>query len=53
MIIRRFPLSVVCVAAAIILGITLPLGVASGGLDIPAKTIVSVLLGDDLGAFFS
>ena len=53
MIVRRFPLSVVCVVAAVILAVILPLGVAYGGLNIPSETIFSVLLGDDLGAFFS
>ena len=53
MIVRRFPLSVVCVVAAVILAVILPLGVAYGGLNIPSETIFSVLLGNDLGAFFS
>ena len=51
MSVRRYPITIICCLAAVVLVLAMPLNVAYGGLSIPSGKIFSVLIGHDLREF--
>ena len=48
---RRYPITIICCLAAVVLVLAMPLSVTYGGLSIPSGKIFSVLIGHDLREF--